>query len=81
MAGNKLRIELDTAAVGKLLKGADMQDALEAVTGKVVRTLGPDYGNDVKVMDTRAVSSVYTKNKKAVRDNLKNNTLLKAVQR
>lgn len=84
MAGrknSKVQIELNYKGVGQLLKSENMQDALESVTAKIAQNAGSGYANDVKVMGTRAISSVYTTSKKAAKDNLKNNTLLKAVQR
>jgi len=84
MAGrkhSKIQIELNYKGVGQLLKGKDMQDALGTITQAAAQAAGSGYASDVKVMGTRAISSVYTDTTRAARDNLKNNTLLKAVQR
>lgn len=77
---NKVKVVLNTAAVGSLLKGQEMSDLLAGVTGRIQQALGPEYETDVKLMGTRVISSVYTEDKKALKDNLENNTMLKAVQ-
>lgn len=76
-----LKVKLNYQGIGHLLKSQEMQDALESITRSAASAAGSGYAYDVKVMKTRAISSVYTETKKAARENLKNNTLLKAVQR
>jgi hypothetical protein len=76
----KVKVVLNTKAVGSFLKGQEMSALLAGVTGRIQQTLGAEYETDVKQMGTRVISSVYTEDKKALKDNLENNTLLKAVQ-
>lgn len=75
-----VKIELNRAGVRALLKSSEMQglllDHAEAIAGRA----GDGYAAESAVLGTRAVASAYTENPDAMRDNLKNNTLLKAVR-
>lgn len=76
---SQVKIELNRAGIDELLKSQEMEDAVHAETRKVAERLGGAYDTDVKMMPTRVISSVFTTDKAAIRDNMQNNTLLKAV--
>lgn len=71
--------ELNTEGVRELLQSQEMQDALQEIATDIQGKCGPDYATDVQVMQTRAIASVYTDNESALKDNSRNNTLLKAL--
>ena len=74
---NKFKFELDTKGVGELLKSEEMMRVLEVHAQSIASQAGEDYTS--KVMPTRAIAIVKPKNEAGERDNLENNTLLKAV--
>lgn len=78
---SKVRIELNYANVGKLLKSQELADFLKKEADSRASALGSGYEADIYVAGTRVVSSIYTATPEAVRDNLQHNTLLKAVSK
>lgn len=76
---DKFRFELNSAGVKDLLKSDDMQSALSGYASRVQAIAGSDYSTSVHVGKNRSNVSVYARTKKAKKDNLKNNTLLKAL--
>lgn len=72
-----IKFELNRAGVRELLKSPGIQSALIASAGKIRNRAGNDY--DVYVGANRANVSVRTGSEAAERDNLRNNTLLKAI--
>ena len=72
----KLKIELDRAAIGAWLRSAEMTPLLQAGAEQVKGRCGDGY--DVVIMPTRAIALVETSTPEAYADNLQNNTLLKA---
>lgn len=66
--------ELNYKGVGQLLKSTEMQRVLEDHAQGIAKRAGAGY--TAKVMPTRAIVVVEPK---AAKDNLENNTLLKAV--
>lgn len=77
MAKNKF--VLDTSGVGQLLKSSEMQKILEEKATAIRKSAGDGYAQDTYVGKNRVNASVYADSYKARKDNLKNNTLLKAV--
>lgn len=77
MAKNKF--VLNHGGVGELLKSAAMQSILEEHASEIRKSAGDGYAQDTYVGKSRVNASVYADSYKARRDNLKNNTLLKAV--
>lgn len=75
------KIELNSSGIRELLKSGEMSEAVSAVSSKIQVKCGSGYETDVYQTPSRVVSSVFTAEEKAVRDNLKNNTLLKAVSK
>ena len=71
---------LNRAAVGALMKSPEMQAVLEEKASAIRSRVGDGYGQDVYVGKNRANAMVYADSYAAKRDNMKNNTLLKAVR-
>lgn len=76
---NKTQVKLISAGVGDLLKSKEIQDILNKEATVIKKRCGPGYEQDSHVGKTRANAMIYPATRKAKRDNLKNNTLLKAV--
>lgn len=78
MAKNKFK--LNYSGVGQLLKSTEMQNVLTEKATAIKNRAGEGYGQDIYVGKSRANAMVYADSYKAKKDNLKNNTLLKAVR-
>lgn len=76
---SKIRVELNYAGVGELLKSQEIADTVKEVAEQVAARAGDGYATDVYQAGTRVIASVYTETEEAMKDNLENNTLLKAV--
>ncbi len=76
---SKMKFYLNKKGVAELMKSSAMQEVLSDHATKIRDRCGDGYEQDVHVGKKRANASVRTKSAKAVRDNSKNNTLLKAV--
>ena len=76
----KSGFKLNYAGVGQLLKSAEMQKDLEEKATAIKNRCGDGYGQDTYVGKTRANAMVYAETFEAKRDNMKNNTILKAVR-
>ena len=76
----KSKFKLNHAGVGQLLKSAEMQNVLEEKATAIKNRCGDGYGQDVYVGKSRANAMVYADSSAAKRDNMKNNTILKAVR-
>ena len=77
---SNFKVKLIGAGVGALLKSKEIQDILNKESnGTLKKECGPGYEQDSHVGKTRANAMIYPATRKAKRDNLKNNTLLKAV--
>ena len=76
---SKVEIELNSAGIQELLKSADVKKYCEEIARGVASRAGDGYEFDSVVGKTRVNASVYAATKKANRDNLENNTLLKAL--
>ncbi|MDT2472084.1 hypothetical protein P7D92_10165 [Enterococcus dongliensis] len=76
----KMKFKLNYSGVGQLLKSAEMQNVLEEKATGIRNRAGEGYKQDTYVGKTRANAMVYADSYAAKRDNMKNNTLLKAVR-
>ncbi|HJB24221.1 MAG TPA: hypothetical protein H9946_08765 [Candidatus Jeotgalibaca pullicola] len=76
----KSGFKLNYAGVGQLLKSAEMQNVLEEKATAIKNRCGDGYGQDIYVGKNRANAMVYPDSYAAKRDNMKNNTILKAVR-
>lgn len=78
MAKNKFK--LDYKGVGELLKSEAMQTVVNEYATNIRNRCGDGYEQDVRVGKKRAIAMVKATTYQAKSDNLKNNTLLKAVR-
>lgn len=75
----KVRIELDTKAVGALLRGPEVQAMLESQGAAVSKNAGTGYSSRTHNTGQRHICNVYAATQEARQDNAQNNTLLKAL--
>ncbi|MDB1709506.1 hypothetical protein AB1I55_10520 [Enterococcus entomosocium] len=76
----KMKFKLNRSGVAALMKSNQMQGVLEEKATGVRNRAGEGYKQDVYVGKTRANAMVYADTYQAKKDNMKNNTLLKAVR-
>ena len=76
---SKVEIELNSAGIQELLKSAEIQGYCEELARGVASRAGDGYEVDTMVGKTRVNASVYAATKEANKENLENNTLLKAL--
>lgn len=74
------KFKLNRKAVGDLLKSEEMQKVLENKATEIRNRCGDGYSQDVFVGKNRANAMVSAESFQAKHDNMKNNTLLKAVR-
>lgn len=74
-----IRIELNRSGVRQLLQSAEMAACCEEVARGALGKCGPGYEMDSMVGKTRVNAMIYTATAEAADDNLKHNTLAKAV--
>ncbi len=77
---SSIRIRLNSRGVTELLKSEDMKKVCKAQADAVAARCGSGYESDSYVGKSRVNCSVYPVTRKARRDNLKNNTILKALK-
>lgn len=71
---------LNRAGVAELMKSPEMVALLKETAKTIQNRVGDGYERSTFVGKNRANISVKTKSRKAIRDNNKNNTLLKALR-
>ena len=76
---SKVKIELNRAGIGALLKSEEVRNCVKGIADQKAAQCGTGYASDSYVAGTRVIASVYTETAEAAKDNLENNTLLKAV--
>ena len=76
----KKGFELNYSGVAELMKSDAMQSILTKHASNVRNRCGDGYEQDIHVGKNRANAMVSAATKKAKKDNLENNTLLKAVR-
>lgn len=77
---NGVKVSVNYAGVGQLLKSKEMQDMLESRASEIKNRCGDGYETDTYIAGTRVIASVYTGDFDAMRDQKNNNTLLKALK-
>ena len=77
---SKFKFELNGAGVRALMQSEEMQSILKDKADGALNSLGEGYKSDTYVGKTRANAMVYADTYQAKRDNLKNNSILKAVR-
>lgn len=75
-----VKIKLNRAGVGALLRSREIEDACAAQAKAVAARCGDGYATDSYVGKTRANAMVWAKSAKARQDNYRNNTILKALK-
>lgn len=76
----KHEIVLNSAGVREMLQSPEMQSLLLERANEIAARAGEGYTTDVFVGKTRANASVFANTEEAMRDNMENNTLLKALR-
>ncbi len=77
---SKFKFVLNRAGVRQLMQSEEMQAILNEKATKALNRLGDGYKSDIYVGKNRANAMVYADTYQAKRDNLKNNSILKAVR-
>lgn len=79
MANNGFRIELNREGVRELLRSQEMTEICKSHADRIAARAGSGYEVTTHTGRNRVNASVHAASDAAYRDNLKNNTLLKAV--
>lgn len=74
---SNVKIVLNTAGVGELLKGAEVERMVSEIGENIARRSGTEYGSRVHNTGQRKIANVYPTTRHAFYSNLKHNTLLK----
>lgn len=77
---SKLKFKLNRKGVAALMKSTEMQAILKDKASGVRNRCGEGYKSDIYVGKNRANAMVTAESFKAKKDNLTNNTILKAVR-
>lgn len=77
---NKTKFRLNRAGVRELMQSKSMQRILTEKASSATRSLGAGYAHDVYVGKNRANAMVYADSYAAKVENMKNNSILKAVR-
>ena len=76
---SKVEIKLNSANIRAILRSADMQSMLEAKAAEIAARAGEGYEYQTHDSGQRIIANVYAATDEARKDNLENNTLLKAL--
>lgn len=77
---SKMQFKLNRAGVGSMLKSAEMQSVLSKKASAIKNRCGEGYEQDIYVGTNRANAMVWAESLEARKENMENNTLLKAVR-
>lgn len=77
---SKEKFQLNRKGVAELMKSKEMQGILTEYASGVKNRCGDGYTQDIYVGKNRANAKVSAETKEALSDNIKNNTILKAVR-
>ena len=80
MSGRVVKVELNSEGVRALLKSAEMKAFCKQLAEGIATRAGEGYQVSTYTGPTRVNASVIAATNAAKRDNMKNNTLLKAVK-
>lgn len=75
-----MKFELNKSGVRELMTSPEMQSFLKGKATAILGRLGEGYEQDLYIGRNRANAMVSANTYKAKRDNLKNNSILKAVR-
>lgn len=76
---SNIRVELNRAGVRELLKSGEIASACMGYASQIAANCGDGYVAEARNYPERTGAAVYADSPKAIRDNLKNNTLLNAL--
>ena len=76
----KMKFKLNRKGVSELMKSDEMQAVLDDKATEIKNRCGDGYEQDAQVGKNRANAMVYADTYQAKADNLRNNTILKAVR-
>ena len=76
---NKVRIELNSKGIGALLRSQEMEAVVSVSANVVAGRASGKYNVEIIHAQTRVIATVEAADAKTRRENLKNNTLLKAI--
>ena len=76
----KVQVELNSEGVRELLRSPEMAAICQAQARAIAGRAGNGYSVSTYTGTSRVNASVMAETQEAIRDNLKNNTLLKAVR-
>ena len=76
----KLKFELNRAGVRDFMRSPEMMKVCQDAADQALRTLGAGYESDAHTGKNRVNVAVGAATIRARRENLKNNTILKAVE-
>ena len=77
---SKVEIVLESSNINAWLRSEDMKSMLEARAAQVAATAGTGYAYRTHDTGQRIIATVYAETDEARKDNLENNTLLKALK-
>ena len=77
---SKFKFELNRAGVKELMQSEEMQSILKEYATGIRNRCGEGYEQDIYIGKNRANAMVWPETFQAKRDNLKNNSILKAVR-
>ena len=77
---SKFKLVLNRAGVRQLMQSEEMQSILKDKADAALNSLGEGYKSDIYIGKNRANAMVWADSIKAKRENLKHNTILKAVR-
>lgn len=77
---SKMQFKLNRKGVAELMKSAEMQEVLKDYATGIKNRCGDGYEQDMHVGKNRANAMVSATTYQAKADNLRNNTILKAVR-
>lgn len=77
---SKEKFQLNRKGVAELMKSKEMQGILTEYASGVKNRCGDGYTQDIYIGKNRANAMVSAETREALSDNIKNNTILKAVR-
>lgn len=77
---NKVKVVLNSSGVRELLRSNEMMAVCEEQANKALNKLGPGYEVTTHTGAKRVNASIGTATYEAMRDNTKNNSILKALR-
>lgn len=77
---SKIKFKLNRRGVRDLLNGNSMKALIGGKANEIASRAGAGYASNTHYSGQRIIGTAYAETDEAKRDNLKNNTLLKAVR-